>query len=166
MTLISSLMGEPLGQLYVGKHFPPSAKADMQRMRGYFQTALGRRIDNAEWMSASTKTEARAKLAAFGAKLGYPDKWKDYSTLTIAPDDLIGNARRAQQWDWNFNIAKLGQPIDTEEWLMPPQDNNAYYWPQRNEIVFPAGILQAPYYDQAADLASNYAEIGATIGHD
>jgi putative endopeptidase len=166
MDLLSNNMGEPLGQLYVAKYFPPSAKADMQAMIGHFRTAFGALIDKAAWMSASTKKEAHAKLAAFGAKLGYPDKWKDYSGLKVERGDVVGNVRRATDWEVAYQIGKLGKPIYTHEWLMVPQENNAYYWPQRNEIVFPAGILQAPYYDPAADLASNYGEIGATIGHE
>lgn len=166
MDLISGTMGEPLGQLYVAKYFPPSAKADVQQMIAMFRTSLGKLIDNAAWMSASTKKEARAKLDAFGSKIGYPDKWKDYSALKIDRGDILGNTTRAANWEWDYQVGKLGKPIYTHEWLMVPQENNAYYWPQRNEIVFPAAILQAPYYDPAADLASNYGEIGATIGHE
>lgn len=166
MDLLSSSMGEPLGQLYVAKYFPASAKADVVKMIGYFRTSLGTLIDKAAWMSASTKKEAQAKLAAFNAKIGYPDQWKDYSNLKIDRADLVGNVLRANQWDWEYNVGKLGKPIYAHEWLMVPQENNAYYWAQRNEIVFPAGILQAPYYDPNADLASNYGEIGATIGHE
>jgi predicted metalloendopeptidase len=166
LTLLDNQIGEAVGETYVAKHFPPSAKADMQAMIETFRTAFGGLIDRAVWMSESTKTEARAKLAAFTAKIGYPDKWKDYSSLAISRDDLVGNVRRARQFAWNFEINKLGGPIDTTEWLMVPQENNAYYWPQRNEIVFPAGILQAPYYDPAFDAAVNYGSIGATIGHE
>jgi len=166
MDLLSNTMGEPLGQLYVARHFPAAAKADVLKMVGHFRTSLGQLIDKAVWMSASTKKEAQAKLAAFEAKIGYPDRWKDYSKLAIDRGDLFGNTLRAQQWAWDYETHKLGGPINTHEWLMVPQENNAYYWPQRNEIVFPAGILQAPYYDPAADMASNYGEIGATIGHE
>lgn len=166
MDLLSNTMGEPLGQLYVAKFFPASAKADVETMIKHFRTSLGDLIDKASWMSASTKKEAHAKLNAFGAKIGYPDKWKDYSALKIDRGDLVGNMKRATDWQWSYDLNKLGKPIYTHEWLMVPQENNAYYWPQRNEIVFPAGILQAPYYDPAADMASNYGEIGATIGHE
>ena len=166
MDLLSEFMGEPLGELYVTQYFPAAAKSDVLTMVDRFRESLGQLIDHAGWMSATTRQEAQAKLAAFGAKIGYPDQWKNYSTLTVARDDLAGNVRRARQWQTAYQVAKLGGPIDSHEWLMVPQENNAYYWPQRNEIVFPAGILQAPYYDPAADLASNYGEIGATIGHE
>ena len=166
MDMLSNYLGEPLGQLYVAKYFPASAKADVETMIKHFGTSLSNLIDKASWMSASTKKEAHAKLNAFGAKIGYPDKWKDYASLKIDRGDLVGNVVRSTAWQWTDMLNKLGKPIDTHEWLMVPQENNAYYWPQRNEIVFPAGILQAPYYDPAADLASNYGEIGATIGHE
>ena len=164
--LVDGTIGEALGQVYVAKFFPASAKADMQQLVKNFKVALSGLVDRAAWMSASTKKEAQAKLNAFGAKLGYPDKWKDYSALTVVRDDLAGNVRRATEWTWAYDVHKLGGPIDPTEWGMTPQTNNAYYSPQRNEICFPAGILMPPYYDPAADLASNYGEIGATIGHE
>jgi predicted metalloendopeptidase len=166
LNLMDGLIGEAIGETYVAKYFPGSSKTDMQEMVATFRTAFGGLIDRASWMSETTKTEAKAKLAGFNAKLGYPDKWKDYSNLTIARDDLVGNVRRAKEWDWNYNVDKLGKPIDKAEWFMVPQENNAYYYPQLNEIVFPAGILQAPYFDPAADAAVNYGSIGATIGHE
>jgi putative endopeptidase len=166
LNLLNGGIGEAIGETYVAKYFPASSKADMQKMVETFRTALGALIDRAIWMSDTTKTEAKAKLSGFNAKLGYPDKWKDYSKLTIARDDLVGNVRRATEWAWNYDINKLGKPIDKAEWFMVPQENNAYYYTQLNEIVFPAGILQAPYYDPAADAAVNYASIGATIGHE
>ena len=166
IALVDGAIGEALGQVYVAKFFPASAKADMQQLVKNFKAALSSLVERAAWMSASTKEAAQAKLNAFGAKLGYPDKWKDYSALTIVRDDLVGNVRRANEWNWNYEVHKLGGPIDKTEWGMTPQTNNAYYSPQRNEICFPAGILVPPYYDPAADLASNYGEIGATIGHE
>ncbi len=164
--LVDGTIGEALGQVYVAKFFPASAKTDMQHLVANFKAALSALVDKAAWMSASTKKEAQAKLNAFGAKLGYPDKWKDYSALTVVRNDLAGNVRRATEWTWNYEVHKLGGPIDKTEWGMTPQTNNAYYSSQRNEICFPAGILLPPYYDPPADLASNYGEIGATIGHE
>lgn len=166
MTLMNSVLGEDVGRVYVERHFPLALKNQTLAMVDVFRTALGGRIQNAKWMSASTKAEALAKLKAFGAKIGFPDKWKDYSTMTVKRDDLIANMRSAQEWSYKFNLNKLGKPIDRAEWLMNPQENNAYYWPQMNEIVFPAGILQPPYFDPAADAAVNYGSIGATIGHE
>lgn len=164
--LLNGQVGEAVGQVYVAKYFPPEDKAASLEMIENFRTAFGNLIDRAEWMSPSTKKEARAKLASFNAKIGYPDKWRDYSKLSVARDDIVGNVRRGREFEADYQVAKLGQPIDTDEWLMVPQENNAYYWPQRNEIVFPAGILVAPYYDPKADLAVNYGSIGATVGHE
>jgi len=164
--LVDGSIGEALGQVYVAKFFPASAKADMHQLVANFKAAFGALVDKASWMSASTKQEAHKKLNAFGAKLGYPDKWKDYSALTVVRNDLAGNVRRAIEWNWNYDVHKLGGPIDKTEWGMTPQTNNAYYSPQHNEICFPAGILLPPYYDPPSDLASNYGEIGATIGHE
>jgi putative endopeptidase len=166
MDLLDGVLGEAVGQVYVARYFPPSAKAEVLGMVSVFRQALGARIQAATWMSPSTKTEAMAKLNAFGAKIGYPDKWKDYSSMKVARGDLAGNMRAAQEWSYQFELNKLGKPIDRSEWSMTPQTNNAYYSPQLNEIVFPAGILQAPYYDPKADLAVKYGSIGATIGHE
>ncbi len=164
--MISNLMGEPLGRIYVERYFPEASKRDMQAMVANLRAALGARIDTARWMSPTTRREARAKLAALGSKLGYPDQWKDYSALKITADDLYGNAQRSRAWAWDFDLGKLGRAVDPGEWDIVPQENNAYYSSERNEIVFPAAILQAPYYDPDADPASNYGEIGATIGHE
>jgi putative endopeptidase len=166
MDFLDGVLGEAIGQVYVAKHFPPSAKADVLGMVAVFKRALGQRIQDAKWMSASTKTEAMAKLNAFGAKIGYPDQWRDYSTMSVSRDDLVANMRQATEWQYRFDLAKLGKPVDRSEWFMTPQTNNAYYSPQLNEIVFPAGILQPPYYDEGADLAVKYGSIGATIGHE
>lgn len=166
INLVDGLIGEALGQAYVAKFFPQSAKTDMQNLVANFKVAFGKLVDKATWMSAATRAEAHKKLEAFNAKLGYPDKWRDYSSLKIVRDDLAGNVRRAYEFQYAYDLDKLGGPIDRGEWGMTPQTNNAYYNPQLNEICFPAGILMPPYYDPAADLASNYGEIGATIGHE
>ncbi|PHS21452.1 MAG: peptidase M13 [Robiginitomaculum sp.] len=164
--MVSGTLGEAIGQVYVKKYFPPESKAKMVELVENLRTALGEHIDNLEWMSPETKVEAHAKLAAFTPKIGYPDKWKDYSSMTIKRDDLIGNVRAGNMWAYNDNISKLGGPIDKGEWFMSPQTVNAYYSPPRNEIVFPAAILQAPFFDPNADMAVNYGGIGAVIGHE
>ncbi|MBI1210957.1 MAG: hypothetical protein GC190_05805 [Alphaproteobacteria bacterium] len=166
INLVDDLIGEALGQAYVAKFFPESAKTAMQKLVANFKVAFGKLVDKATWMSPSTRAEAHKKLEAFNAKLGYPDKWRDYSALKIVRDDLVGNVRRAYEFQWAYDLEKLAGPIDRGEWGMTPQTNNAYYNPQLNEICFPAGILMPPYFDPAADLASNYGEIGATIGHE
>lgn len=166
MDLLDGVLGEAIGQVYVSKYFPASAKADVLGMVAVFKKALGQRIEGAKWMSASTKAEAIAKLNAFGAKIGYPDKWRDYSTMAVSRGDLVGNMRAATEWQYRYDLNKLGKPVDRFEWFMTPQTNNAYYSPQLNEIAFPAGILQPPYYDEHADLAVKYGSIGATIGHE
>lgn len=166
MDLLDGVLGEAIGQVYVAKHFPASAKADVLGMIAVFKKALGQKIQGAKWMSASTKTEAMAKLNAFGAKIGYPDKWRDYSTMKVVRSDLVENMRQATAWQYQYDLDKLGKPVDRSEWFMTPQTNNAYYSPQLNEIAFPAGILQPPYYDEHADLAVKYGSIGATIGHE
>ncbi len=164
--LVNGALGEAVGQIYVKKYFPPESKAKMVALVENLRTALGQHIDNLEWMSDATKAEAHKKLAAFTPKIGYPDKWKDYSALTIKRDDLIGNVKAANKWAYEDMISKLGGPIDKSEWFMTPQTVNAYYSPTRNEIVFPAAILQAPFFDPNADPAVNYGGIGAVIGHE
>ncbi len=166
VAMVSGNLGEAIGQVYVKKYFPPESKKKMVDLVENLRTALGQHIDNLEWMSDDTKKEAHAKLAAFTPKIGYPDKWKDYSSMQIKRDDLVGNVRAANMWAYNDNISKLGQPIDKDEWFMSPQTVNAYYNPPRNEIVFPAAILQAPFFDPNADPAVNYGGIGAVIGHE
>src|SRR5262249_22047581 len=131
-----------------------------------FLTAFEQGIDGLDWMSPETKQQAQAKLAKFTPKIGYPDTWRDYSTLTIEKGDVVGNNTRAAQFEFQRNINKLGKPIDRGEWGMTPQTLDAYYNPELNEIVFPAAILQPPYFDPSADDAVNYGSIGAVIGHE
>ena len=159
-------IGEGLGKLYVEKHFPPESKTRMEQLVGNLLKAYRQSIDTLDWMSPETKKEAQAKLAKFTPKIGYPVKWRDYATLTIAADDLVGNIQRAQAFEYQRNINKLGKPIDRDEWGMTPQTVNAYYNPELNEIVFPAAILQPPFFNAAADDAVNYGCIGAVIGHE
>lgn len=160
------VIGEAVGKIYVEKHFPKEAKARMEQLVKNLLVAFGQGIDDLEWMSPDTKVAAREKLSKFTYKIGYPDKWRDYSSLTIRPDDLFGNAERASVYEYERNLAKLGQPIDKTEWHMTPQTVNAYYNPVANEIVFPAAILQPPFFNMAADDAVNYGGIGAVIGHE
>jgi predicted metalloendopeptidase len=164
--LVNGSLGEAVGQVYVARHFPPDSKRQMDELVENLRKAVGQRIDGLEWMSPETKVEAHAKLAAFTPKIGYTDKWKDYSSMNIDRADLMGNIRAAQVWGWNDQKSKLGGPIDKSEWFMNPQTVNAYYSPNRNEVVFPAAILQAPFFDPAADPAINYGGIGAVIGHE
>lgn len=159
-------MGELLGQLYVEKHFPPAAKARMGEMLYYLSEAYADSIKNLEWMSDETKEQALIKLSKFTPKVGYPDEWRDYSSLAVSGDDLIGNVRNARSFNHNLEIDKLGKPIDRNEWFMPPQTVNAYYNPSMNEIVFPAAYLQAPNFHLDAEDAYNYGAIGVTIGHE
>ncbi len=159
-------LGEALGQLYVAKAFSPAAKARMQAMVENMRAALKERIEGLAWMGPETKAQALKKLAAFGVKIGYPDHWKDYGKLEIVRGDHFGNATRARFFETRRNLAKLGQPIDRSEWGMTPPTVNAYYSPTMNEIVFPAGILQPPFFDPEADDAVNYGGIGAVIGHE
>lgn len=166
VTLVEQALGEGVGQLYVERHFPPHAKAEMERLVTHLVTAFGEAFDRLEWMGEATRAQARAKLAAFTPKIGHPDTWRDYSTLEIAADDLVGNVRRAAAFELDRNLAKLGGPVDRGEWFMTPQTVNAYYNPGLNEIVFPAAILQPPFFDVEADAAVNYGGIGAVIGHE
>lgn len=159
-------VGEALGQLYVAKHFPPASKARMEKLVANVLEAYRQSIDRLDWMSPATKKEAQAKLATFTPKIGYPKRWIDYSALEIRRDDLVGNVTRASAFDHARQIAKLGKPIDRDEWLMTPQTVNAYYNPELNEIVFPAAILQPPFFDPKADDAANYGGIGSVIGHE
>jgi putative endopeptidase len=138
----------------------------MQQLVADLEAALSARLDTLEWMTPQTRKHAHEKLAAFTAKIGYPESWKDYSALTVRRDDLIGNLRRAAEWDWNYQVARLNKPVDRSEWQMTPQEINAYYNPSNNEIVFPAAILQPPFFDPTADAAVNYGAIGAVIGHE
>jgi putative endopeptidase len=163
---VDGSIGELTGKAYVAKHFPPAAKARMTELVANLQKAYSEGIDGLEWMSPETKKQAHSKLAKFTPKIGYPDKWKDWSKLEVRRDDLIGNVLRASLVESDRDVAKLGQPIDRTEWRMTPQTVNAYYSPPSNEIVFPAAILQPPFFDLAADDAVNYGAIGAVIGHE
>ena len=163
---VEGALGEAVGKLYVQEHFPAERKARMEELVKNLVHAYGQSIDKLEWMSPATKKEAQAKLAKFTPKIGYPDKWRDYTRLSIKRDDLVGNMMRASTFDYNRNIEKLGKPIDHTEWGMTPQTVNAYYRSTMNEIVFPAAILQPPFFDMRADDAVNYGAIGAVIGHE
>ena len=167
MAVPNRILGEAVGELYVKKYFPESDKQRMQQIVKNLQVALGQHIDNLEWMSAETKAKAHEKLNTFTVKIGYPDKWKDYSSLTIDPKlSYWENIKRANIWYTEDNIADLGKEVDREEWHMTPQTVNAYYNPTTNEICFPAAILQPPFYNSAADDAVNYGAIGVVIGHE
>jgi len=163
---VDDSLGEAVGRLYVADYFPPESKAKMQQLVADLEAALSERIDALDWMTPQTKTRAHEKLAAFTPKIGYPDKWKDYSKLTVRRDDLLGNVRRAAEWQWNYQVERLDKPVDRSEWQMTPQEINAYYNPSNNEIVFPAAILQPPFFDPNADAAVNFGAIGAVIGHE
>ena len=164
--LVESGAGEILGKLYVEKYFPPENKARMEKLVANLLTAYRQSIDTLDWMSPATKREAQAKLATFVPKIGYPTKWRDYTKLSIDRNDLVGNVDRIAVFEHERQIAKLGKPIDRIEWGMTPQTVNAYYNPPKNEIVFPAAILQPPFFDANADDAVNYGGIGAVIGHE
>jgi predicted metalloendopeptidase len=166
VSLVEGALGEAAGRQYVAKHFPAERKARMEELVKNVTAAYKQSIDELDWMTPATKVEAQAKLAKFVPKVGYPNKWRDYSKLAIRKDDLVGNVKRASEFGYNRNIAKLGKPIDREEWGMTPQTVNAYYSSSMNEIVFPAAILQKPFFDMAADDAVNYGAIGAVIGHE
>ena len=166
VSLIDNNLGEAVGKLYVQRYFPPEAKAGMDQLVANLIVAFEQRIKGLEWMGEDTKQEALAKLAKFTPKIGYPEKWRDYSSLQIDRNDLVGNVRRAAVYETEFQLGKLGGPVDRTEWLMTPQTVNAYYLPSGNEIVFPAAILQPPFFDLNADPAVNYGAIGAVIGHE
>jgi predicted metalloendopeptidase len=166
VALVESSIGEGLGKLYVEKYFPPANKARMEALVKNLLTAYDQSIDKLDWMGPETRKEAKAKLAKFTPKIGYPNKWRDYSTLEIKADDLVGNVMRANAFEFHREIDKLGKPVDRDEWHMTPQTVNAYYNPELNEIVFPAAILQPPFFNVNADDAANYGGIGAVIGHE
>ncbi len=163
---VSGAMGEAVGQQYVAKYFPPASKAAADQLVKNIIAAMGARIDKLTWMAPETKVKAHAKLAAFTPKIGYPSKWRDYSALTIKRDDLVGNVARSAAFEYQRGLNKLGQPIDRAEWGMTPMTVNAYANPPMNEIVFPAAILQPPFFDAKADPAVNYGGIGVVIGHE
>lgn len=166
VSAVENTLGEAVGQMYVEKYFPAAAKERMQKLVKNLQVALGERIQAQDWMSDSTKVKALEKLNAFHVKVGYPDKWKDYSKLEIKKDSYWANMCRASKWGLDDMYARLGKPVDKDEWLMTPQTINAYYNPTTNEICFPAGILQYPFFDMNADDAFNYGAIGVVIGHE
>jgi predicted metalloendopeptidase len=166
VTLAEESIGEGLGRLYVAKYFPPEYKARMQVMVQNLLAAYRQSIETLDWMEPQTKKEALAKLASFSPKIAYPDRWRDYSALEVSKDDLVGNVVHARRFEYNRQLAKLGKPVDRGEWGMTPQTINAYYNPLKNEIVFPAAILQPPFFNPAADDAVNYGGIAAVIGHE
>jgi len=166
VALAEDALGEAIGRDYVALYFPPESKAKMDRLVANLRTALGGRIRNLAWMGPATKEQALAKLAHFNVKIGYPDKWRDYSALRIVPGDLVGNVERASQFEWDYRRNRLGNAVDKAEWGMTPQTVNAYYNSVKNEIVFPAAILQPPFFDPKADDAVNYGGIGGVIGHE
>jgi putative endopeptidase len=166
VTLVKNLIGEDLGREYVKAWFTPETKKAADELVKNVIAAMGKRIDSLSWMAPETKVKAHAKLAAFMPKIGYPTKWRDYSALKIERGDLLSNVVRANQFDWQRNLNKLGQPIDRTEWQMTPMEINAYANFSMNEIVFPAAILQPPFFDPHADPAVNYGGIGAVIGHE
>ncbi len=166
VALVEGTLGEALGRLYVERHFAPAAKARMDELVTNLLEAYRRSIAELAWMSPATRQRALAKLATFHPKIGYPVRWRDYASVEIDAGDLIGNVRRATAFEVARQLGKIGQPVDRDEWFMLPQTVNAYYNPGMNEIVFPAAILQPPFFDQHGDDASNYGAIGAVIGHE
>jgi putative endopeptidase len=163
---VDGFVGEALGQLYVAEAFPPEAKAKAMEMIANIRAALQTRLEGLEWMGPETRARALAKLATFTPRIGYPDEWRDYSAVEIAPGAFLANVRRATEFEVRRQYAKVGKPVDLGEWGMTPQTVNAYYNPLRNEIVFPAGIMQPPFFDPSADDAVNYGAMGAIIGHE
>lgn len=166
VNLEEGAIGEGLGKLYVAQYFPPENKARMEKLVANLLEAYRQSIETLDWMGPATKKEAQAKLATFMPKIGYPSTWRDYASLVIREDDLVGNVQRANIFEYQRNVNKLGQPIDRAEWGMTPQTVNAYYNPELNEVVFPAAILQPPFFNVKADDAVNYGAIGAVIGHE
>jgi putative endopeptidase len=163
---VDGALGEALGKVYVEQYFAGDSKAKMVQMVNDIEAAMGRDIDQIDWMSPETKVKAKEKLHDVANKIGYPEKWRDYSKLEIKPDDALGNARRADQFENDRQLAKIGKPVDHSEWGMTPPEVNAYYNPSMNDINFPAGILQPAFYDPKQDDAVNYGHIGAVIGHE
>lgn len=166
VALVNASVGEALGQLYVERHFPPQARARMDAMIANLLEAYRQSISDLDWMSPATRKAALEKLARFTPKVGHPDRWRDYSGLRVTSGDLLGNVERARLHESEYQLGKLGRPVDKNDWLMTPQTVNAYYNPPKNEIVFPAAILQAPFFDLEADDAVNYGAIGSVIGHE
>lgn len=166
VSFAEGMLGEAVGRQYVAEYFPAESKAKMEELVANLRIALGNRINTYGWMGDATKAAAQDKLAKFTVKIGYPGKWRDYSALEVRPDDLFGNGERAGLFRWNYQLARLNEPVDKEEWGMTPQTVNAYYNSTNNEIVFPAAILQPPFFDPDADPAVNYGGIGGVIGHE
>jgi len=164
--LVNNALGEAIGQVYVKRHFPPAAKAKIDALVENMRAAYKANIETLTWMGPETRAKALEKLASLRPKIGYPAKWKDYSSMTIVPGNLLANVHAAEVWSWRFNVNKLGKPVDKDEWLITPQTVNAYYYPPTNEITFPAAILRWPFYDMTADDAVNYGGIGSVIGHE
>lgn len=166
VSVVEGALGEAIGRIYVERHFPPGAKAAMDDLVAHLVEAYRRSITALPWMTDETRAKALDKLGKFTPKIGYPEKWRDYSSLTIAADDLIANVRAVAEFDLRRELGKIGKPIDRDEWFMTPQTINAYYNPGFNEIVFPAAILQLPFFDETRDAAANFGAIGAVIGHE
>ncbi len=164
--LVDGSIGEALGKLYVAQYFPAASKARMEQLIGNLIAAYHADIATLDWMGEQSRQKAEGKLDKLAVKIGYPSKWRDYSALQIAKDDLVGNVTRANEFEYNRNLHKLGEPVDRSEWEMTPQTVNAYYDAEHNEIVFPAAILQPPFFNAKADDAANYGGIGAVIGHE
>jgi putative endopeptidase len=159
-------MGEALGQVYVAKYFPPEEKQRALDMTVAIEQAMNKDIDQLDWMSADTKVKAKAKLQTVMNKVGYPDKWRDYSKLNIVRGDSIGNLERVRQFNFARELAKIGKPVDKTEWYMSPPTVNAYYDPQQNNVNFPAGYFQPPFFSAKEDDAANYGDMGSTVGHE
>ena len=164
--MVNGALGEAVGQIYVQRHYPPESSRQMAELIDNFRASLKDKIETSDWMDEATKKEALAKLATFDPRTGHPVKYIDYSTLKVDRGDLFGNALRSTQFDWDLELSRMKKPVDRTLWGMTPQTNNAYYDPTQNQITFPAGILQPPYFDPRADAAANYGSIGATIGHE
>jgi predicted metalloendopeptidase len=166
IAMVNGMVGEAVGKLYVAEYFPPEAKARMEELVGNVIATLNADLGELEWMGPETRLKAREKLAKFTAKIGYPEEWRDYSSLEILAGDHLGNLQRAHAFEFQYNVDKLGGPVDRKEWFMTPQTVNAYYSPAHNEIVFPAARLQPPLFQLDADDAINYGAVGGVIGHE
>ena len=166
VSLVEGAIGEAVGKEYVSRHFPPEAKAQMDALVANLLEAYRQSIAALDWMGEETKRRAYEKLETFRPKIGYPEKFRDYSGLQVSPGDLLGNIAAASAFETDRQLHKIGSPVDRDEWFMLPQTVNAYYNPGTNEICFPAGILQKPFFSPDADAAENYGGIGAVIGHE